>query len=77
MYEGTDAGASCPGFESITVDPGTAVTYCFTVTNTGNTYLADVEVNDPDLDIGLSELLQLSGDPDLLAPATASPGTSK
>ncbi|MEZ4583142.1 MAG: hypothetical protein R3A10_16160 [Caldilineaceae bacterium] len=39
VYAGQNSGASCPGSELITVDLNTAITYCFVVTNTGDTYL--------------------------------------
>ena len=38
VYAGNDAGASCPGTELVTGVNSDAVTYCFTVNNTGNTY---------------------------------------
>jgi len=68
VYAGQDAGASCPGSDEITVAPGTAVTYCFEITNTGEAYLADVTVDDPTLGITDADMTLLSGDPALLAP---------
>jgi hypothetical protein len=47
---------------------GAAITYCFEVTNTGNTHLADVTVTDPDLGINDSDMVLASGDPTLMAP---------
>ena len=49
VYGGHDSGASCEGNELVTGVPGAAVTYCFLVTNTGDTYLSDIDVEDPDL----------------------------
>ena len=40
---------TCPGLETIIVDPGDSVTWCFTVTNTGDTSLDDITITDPDL----------------------------
>ena len=36
----------CPGQDSVTVLPGTTVTYCYVVTNTGDTPLSNVTVTD-------------------------------
>ena len=49
VYEGHDAGASCAGTELVSALSGTAVTYCFEVTNTGNTALDGITVSDPAL----------------------------
>jgi uncharacterized repeat protein (TIGR01451 family) len=49
VYKGHDSGASCPGSEVVIGNNGDPVTYCFVVTNTGDTYLSDIQVNDPDL----------------------------
>ncbi len=68
VYAGHDAGASCAGGELVTTLAGADVTYCFTVTNTGDTHLADVTVDDPDLSIDQSDMTLRSGDPTLVAP---------
>jgi|GEM_PF-2128844 len=49
VYNGHDAGASCPGVESVTNTHMAAVTYCFVVVNTGNTWLDSITVTDNDL----------------------------
>jgi hypothetical protein len=49
VYVGHDGGASCPGSELATGVSGAPVTYCFAVTNIGNTFLSDIQVNDPRL----------------------------
>ena len=41
--------ASCPGVELVQGTNGTPVTYCLVVTNTGNTFLSDVFVEDLDV----------------------------
>jgi len=51
-----------PGSESVTITSGTSVTYFFTVTNTGGTYLADIDVVDTDLGISISDLTLYSGE---------------
>ncbi len=53
-YAGHNAGASCDGGELVTGLTGDAVTYCFTITNTGDTSLVNIDVNDADLAITLN-----------------------
>lgn len=62
VYEGHDGGASCPGQDLLTIPAGREVTYCFTIINTGTTYLSDVRLIDTDL--MLDQVVT-----DLLAPA--------
>jgi len=57
VYYGHDGGASCPGDELEVNIAGAPVTYCFVITNTGNTYLSPVTVNDPAL--GFSTTLNI------------------
>ena len=47
VYAGTDAGVGCPASESVAVNPGDPVTYCFRVANIGNTHLDSIEITDP------------------------------
>lgn len=61
VYLGHNSGASCPGSESVTGVNGTAVTYCFRVINTGNTYLSSITVTDADLGIDQSDMTLRSG----------------
>ncbi|GBE23860.1 hypothetical protein BMS3Bbin02_00125 [bacterium BMS3Bbin02] len=62
-YPGADGGVSCPGSSGVSVDEGETVTVCWEITNTGDTPLADFEINDNVLGIGLSDLLVVFGDP--------------
>ena len=68
VYEGHNSGASCPGGEEVYDNIGTKITYCFTVTNTGEVHLANVTVSDPDLGITQADMTLKSGNPALLAP---------
>jgi uncharacterized repeat protein (TIGR01451 family) len=60
VYAGHDSGASCPGGELVVGDLGGAVTYCFAVTNNGDTYLDDITIDDTDLGIDRTDLTPLS-----------------
>jgi hypothetical protein len=68
VYKGHDAGGSCAGDETAAGENGQFVTYCFTVTNTGDTTLAPVTVDDADLGIDQDAMTVLSGSLDELAP---------
>jgi len=61
VYGGHDAGAGCDGAESYADEAGQPVTWCFTVTNTGDTDLTDVTVDDADLGVDQADLTVLSG----------------
>ena len=61
VYLGHDGGAGCPGSERVTGKKGTAVTYCFEVTNTGHTYLDQITIKDPDLGITQDDMTLLRG----------------
>jgi uncharacterized repeat protein (TIGR01451 family) len=69
VYRGLDDGAGCPGGESVSAVHGRGVTYCFAVTNDGDTELAPVTVADPNLGATqASGLVLLSGSLDSLDP---------
>jgi large repetitive protein len=57
VYLGSDNGAQCASaLEYVEEADGTSVVYCFNVTNTGNTYLSDVMVDDAALAITRKEV---------------------
>ena len=49
---------------------GSAVTYCFVVTNTGDTYLNDITIDDAELGINVTNLILVSGSQPLAPMAT-------
>jgi len=49
VYLGHDAGASCPGNESVQGLNGEPLTYCFAVTNSGQLELSNVTIHDDTL----------------------------
>jgi protocatechuate 3,4-dioxygenase beta subunit len=65
LYEGHDSGVGCPGEEELIIIDKTRaaknITYCFLVTNTGDTYLDDLTLNDPDLNITDAQMTLLNG----------------
>ncbi|MFN8489793.1 MAG: SdrD B-like domain-containing protein [Caldilineaceae bacterium] len=61
VYAGHNAGASCPGSELVTGKVGDPVTYCFVVTNTSNTYLTGIKLDDTTLGIARANLTLVSG----------------
>ncbi|MCB9371775.1 MAG: hypothetical protein H6518_03230 [Microthrixaceae bacterium] len=66
VYQGHDGGAGCEGGESVPGLDGDPVTYCFVVTNTGDTTLASVRLDDGDLGISETDMTVLAGDLDSL-----------
>lgn len=64
-YKGFNAGVSCPGSNEIVIvdknkNPA-PVTYCFEVKNTGPTYLTNIQISDPLLNVHQADLTLLSG----------------
>jgi len=49
VYLGHNDGATCEGAELVVSPAGSQVTYCFKVTNTGDTHLSNILVSDPDI----------------------------
>lgn len=68
VYRGHDAGAGCPGEDSVDVVHEGSVTYCFSVTNSGDAILAPVEIDDLDLGLTGADMTVLSGDLSSMAP---------
>ncbi|HMQ24341.1 MAG TPA: hypothetical protein PKA98_00005, partial [Acidimicrobiales bacterium] len=69
IYRGHDGGALCAGAETAIGVNGDEVTYCFTVTNTGDTHVGPVTLDDADLGITDADMTVVDGDPALLAPS--------
>ncbi|MEZ4656626.1 MAG: SdrD B-like domain-containing protein [Caldilineaceae bacterium] len=61
VYLGHDSGASCPGDIAVTGANGDNITYCFVVTNVGDTYLGSITVVDAPLGIDQTDMTRLSG----------------
>lgn len=68
VYEGHDDGAGCEGDELVQGALGDAVTYCFVVTNDGDTTLAPVSVVDADLEVDETDMTVVAGDLTSMAP---------
>jgi hypothetical protein len=61
VYLGSDDGEQCPtALEFVEEEVGASVVYCFNVTNTGNTYLSDVKVENAELEITGQEVGDLA-----------------
>jgi len=73
VYGSWDAGAGCAtAGENVTNVAGAVITYCFTVTNTGDVALDITSLNDIDLNLSMNDLTLL-GNPSLpLAPGASS-----
>jgi len=61
VYLGHNAGATCPGTEEVASQVGAPVTYCFEITNRGETYLDTLIFTDTILGIDLSDLTYIRG----------------
>jgi hypothetical protein len=65
VYAGHDGGVGCPAADVTVVSEGDNITYCFMITNTGNTYLDSITIADPYL-TGSPQLIRTDSMP--LAP---------
>lgn len=66
-YPGHDQGSGCPGVhDGIDIDQDGPATICYEIVNVGDTYLADLEVRDPVLDLEIAEMVVVFGDLDEL-----------
>lgn len=70
VYVGHDQGSSCAGVKTLAVANSTDITWCFAVTNTGDTWLDSVQITDTLLGIGQDDLVLRSGDLPLAANAS-------
>ena len=61
-YLGNDGGQGCPGADDIVVDEGESFTACYTLTNTGDSFLDDIDLRDRGLDADLKDLVLVEGD---------------
>ena len=61
VYVGHDGGASCEGGELSEDEDGTPVTWCFSITNTGDATLTNLRLDDADLGIDEGDMTVLSG----------------
>jgi len=61
VYRGHNGGVNCPGIEAVSDQGNAPVTYCFEITNTGETYLSSLVFTDTILGINLSNLTLISG----------------
>jgi hypothetical protein len=62
VYIGHNSGAGCAsGLDFISAAAGTPITYCFRITNTGDTYLNTITLSDPALSITRPNTTLLSG----------------
>lgn len=68
VYRSHDGGSGCPGEELVKAVHDAAVTYCFSVVNSGDATLAPVTVDDPELGLTQTDMTVLSGDLSSMAP---------
>ena len=59
---GHDGGTDCPGRDEIEIDEGEPMTVCFTVSNTGDTGLTEVELTDNGLRLDFDDVIVVEGD---------------
>jgi hypothetical protein len=72
-HDGPDAtGLACPGSTGLSVVENDELTFCFEITNTGDTNLAGIQLKDPILNVTLPDLVIVSGEPS----ETLEPGQS-
>ena len=70
-HAGQDGGLGCPGNERLTIDEDEPMTVCYSLTNTGDTALGDIEVRDPGLDAAFKDLMVVEGDIEAPLPPNA------
>ena len=67
-YLGHDDGGRCPGDDELTIDEDQPMTVCFSIENTGNLALTEIELRDGGLDLDEDDFTVLEGSLDRLAP---------
>lgn len=67
-YLDHDRGAHCPGDDELKVDEGEAMTVCFSIENTGNLALTEIEIRDVGLDLDEDDFVVLEGSLEVLEP---------
>ncbi len=60
-YLGHDDGATCPGLDELSGDEGEAITVCYRITNSGDTFLGDLDVRDDGLGLDMDDLDLVDG----------------
>jgi uncharacterized repeat protein (TIGR01451 family) len=54
VYKGHNNGTTCPGQENINATNGEQITYCFVITNTGETYVNNISLTDALLGLNIN-----------------------
>ncbi|MEM7132618.1 MAG: SdrD B-like domain-containing protein [Chloroflexota bacterium] len=61
VYLGHNSGSTCQGGESVIGENGAAITYCFAITNQGDTFLNEISIDDVELEVTQADITLLSG----------------
>jgi len=60
-YLAFDEGTTCPGFNDLAPDEGENITICYRLTNTGDTFLGEIDLRDDGLELELDDMIVVSG----------------
>ncbi len=58
-YPGHDEGGTCPGDDDVSFDEDDLVTLCYRLSNTGDTYLSDFTLRDPQMKLDQEDFLEV------------------